>query len=88
MRHRLSDAPYLPHLPLDNACILDAECVAHDYRHTSKLLDDMKDRHMDYLTLHYPEYTFGFRKGPGKPPGHLHAVHLRGGWRYADWRVA
>ena len=87
MRHRLYDTPYIPHPILDNACVLDAECVRHSYNDVQDLLDDMRNRDMTYLALHYPEYTFGFRKGPGKPPGHVHCVSVKGGYRYADWRV-
>jgi hypothetical protein len=81
------DTPFIPHRILDSACVLDAELVTHDYKHTQKLLDDMNDCTIDWLTLHYPEYTFGFSKGAGKPRGHLHAISIRGGYRWADWRT-
>lgn len=81
--------PIRVYSPLDNACLLDSESL--DYggdRLMHDLQDDMRDHSITHLALHYPQFTFGFQPGAGKPKGHVLTQSVRGGWRWADWRVA
>lgn len=80
--------PFPQHDHIDNTCALDSERIPYGgWELTEDLKDDMSDHPISYLASRYPEYTFGFRSGAGRPNGHLIAKQCKGGWRFADWRT-
>ncbi len=72
--------------PIDSGCLIDGEKLEPSNL-LGNLLNDMRDFPMSYLEKHYPEFTFGFHFGTGKPKGHAFTAKFRAGWRFADWRV-
>lgn len=76
------------HHRIDNTCAIDSEYVPFSGRDMLEdVKDDMTTRPMPHLSSHYPELVFGFAPGGDRPHGRLLVKRVRGGWRYADWRV-
>lgn len=76
------------HRTLDCSCSeIDREDIPYGSSGlTVNLCEDLGERTLHWLKLHYPELIFGSTSGTKKPI-HDYCRSVKGGWRWADWRT-
>lgn len=82
----------LPHNPIDSSVVcLETEVIAYDPSDfVAKVRSDMRDRSLEWLNLHYPEFVFErFPRGAKRPTGFdIVRKGPRGAVTCARWRTA